>query len=205
MRVALVGDEPPPPAPVLREDLPLPGPPPPQLPPAGTPPSRGQVNVVHCDIKEEANIKEVAADLRNLAASVIIASCSSTQQAELLGAMLSESSFGSPTRGDGGKGRSSKDEYQERFRWIRHKNMLVAGRDGLVKEVNNKGEWETPRNGSMFIAEVDFCVCIRGIMNMRVAAITDDSTVVERDRQDKTAWNTLGDELILKTVRVLVY
>ena len=51
--------------------------------------------------------------------------------------------------------------------------MLVAGRDGIVKEINNKGEWETPRNGSMFIAEIDFCVDVQGMMNIRVAAITD--------------------------------
>ena len=178
MRMALVGDEPPPPAPVLREPLPLPAPTTPPMASAHTPPSRGQVNVAHCDIEEEANIKEVASDLRNLEPSVMIASCSSTQQAELLGGLLSECSFGLPTRGDGGKGLSSKEEYQERFRWINHNKILVVGREGIVKEINNKGQWETPRNGSMFIAEIDFCVCIQGMMNMRVAAITDDSTVV---------------------------
>ena len=82
---------------------------------------------------------------------------------------------------------------------------MVAGRDGIVKDINNKGESKTPRHGRMFIAEIDFCADVQGMMNIRVAAITDDSTVVERDRQDKTAWNTLGDELIQKTVRVLVF
>ena len=42
-------------------------------------------------------------------------------------------------------------------------------------------------------------------MNLRVAAITADSTVVERKKQDTALWQKLVDELIEKSVRVLVY
>ena len=152
----LVGDGPPAPAPAVREPLRLPAPTTPLMAFASSRPSCGQVFVAHCDIGAGATIEEVASDLRNLAPTVLIASCSSTQQAERLGARLSEATFGTPTRGNGVKGRSPKEEYQERLNWISHQKILVAGRGGIVKGINNEGEWKTPCGGSMFMAEIDF-------------------------------------------------
>ena len=148
----------------------------------------------------------MASDLRNLAPSVLIACCWSSRQATSLGELLSERSFGTALRGYGGEGgRSSEEDYQERFRWFSRGKILVGGRDGFVKEITNKGEWKTPRNGKMVVADIDFVVDVQGMMNMRVAAIVDDSTVVERRHRDLETWNLLGEELLLKTVRVVAY
>ena len=81
----------------------------------------------------------------------------------------------------------------------------MAGRHGFVKDITHKGEWTTPRDGMMVVADIDFVIDVQGMINMRVAAIEDDSTVVERGPLDRATWNLLGEELILKTVRVVAY
>ena len=49
---------------------------------------------------------------------------------------------------------------------------------------------------------IDFGVDVQGMMNIRVAAIVDDSTVVEREHRDLEAWNNLGEALLQKTVEL---
>ena len=156
----------------------------------GVPTSFGQASYVHVDIGDAANIPAVAADLRNVGATVIIACCSTHSQAVKLGAALCMAAFGTVTRGDGGKGRAGSDEYQESYHYAFAGNVVVGGRRGIVQSLTHKLRMSTPLKGQMFIADVDFKVGIQESLNIRVAAIMVNSTVVESGEGSKD-WQSI--------------
>ena len=153
-------------------------------------------------IDPAADIDEVPADLRNQAPSVIIACCCDEKQASKLTKAICRPSFGTRTHGNGG--RSSKEEYQEEFLYCARGKIVVAGRKGMVKHVSIKLVKDSPLNGMLLVADVDFSVGIQECLNMRVAAIMAESTVVESDDGAKD-WSEIVEELLRKSVRVLVF
>jgi hypothetical protein len=146
----------------------------------------------------------LAADTRNQAPSVALIICASKEQAKTLGTALSQPSFGSPTRGDGVKGRSPPSEYQEKYLYVIHNEIVIAGRYGVVKELRHNLAKECPQRGTILIAQLDFAIGIQDSLHMRVAAISTNSTVVERP-EGQRFWNGTVQELLDKSVRVLVF
>ena len=106
---------PPPPAPVKQPPCQAPQPTTPPAAVAVTRPTPGLFLLCH-EITYGATLRDVAGDFRNMAAAILIVCCPSSKQAESLGHLLSELTFGTALRGDG-EGRNSKEEYQHRFSW----------------------------------------------------------------------------------------
>ena len=120
-----------------------------------------------------------------------------------MGKALSQEAFGLATRGNGEQGRSCSVEYQEKYLYALKGRIVVVGRCGIVKDVLTDFTMETPPDGHMLIAQVDFSVGVSDTVHMRVAGIAVDSTVVERPR-GINSWTRAVQELSEKSVRVLV-
>ena len=159
---------------------------------------------MHLHVEEEADIPALAADTRNQAATAIIAICADCMQAARLGTALMQRSFGLPTRGHGEKGRSPPGEYQVKYLCVISGPIVIAGRDGIVKDIRPDVEKDTPERGKLFIAQLDFKVSIEDSLHMRVAGIAANSAVAERP-EGLAFWNATVQELLDKSVRVLVF
>ena len=152
----------------------------------------------------------MSADIRNQAATVILATCADSEQANLLGVALRKEGFGSPTRGNGEKGRSPPDQYQETYVTAVHGPIVIAVRSSIVKSLGKQSVTSRSDLGVyLLIAQLDFRVSIAEVLHMRVAAIVTDSAVVERGKNrcenGLAFWNDVVHELYENTVRVLVF
>ena len=92
------------------------------------------------------------------------------------------------------KGRSCSDDYQEKYVYVIRGRIVVAGRCGIVKGVLTAFTMETPQDGHMLIAQVDFSVGVSDTVHMVVAGIAVDSTAVERPR-GSNSWTRVVQEL----------
>jgi len=178
-------------------------------PPEGSPPTSyrgtiGQVSYMHLNVEAEADMAALAADTRNQAPIGVLAVCADSKQATTLGTALHQASFGIPTRGNGVTGRRPPTEYQEKYLYAVHGRIVIAGRHGIVKKLRHELAMDCPQRGTMLIAQLDFVVGIEDSLHWRVAAIATDSTVVERP-EGLTFWNTTVQELVDKSVRILVF
>jgi len=63
---------------------------------------------------------------------------------------------------------------------------------------------DVPQRGSMLIAQLDYSIGIADALHMRVAAITVNSTVVERPEYEGL-WSDVVNRLIDTSVRVVVF
>ena len=137
----------------------------------------GNIACVYTYVGNEADVDEVAADLRNQAPTVLFVCCCDSETAIRVRAALSKEAVNNETRGDGGKGngrqaRPSKEVWQVTFRCRMEKELIVAGRDGVAKEVDIKQILPcTPGGGPLLIAEVDFSVGIQQMLRVRVAVL----------------------------------
>ena len=80
---------------------------------------------------------------------------------------------GGSTRGGGGKGSEEADKIkrkqEKQYKVSRFEMLLVAGRKGIVEDVELKDCLVTCGDGRLLIAEVSFSVQICHQMNLRVA------------------------------------
>ena len=165
---------------------------------------------MHLDIQEAADISTVAADVRNQGASVLLATCADSNQASTLQEALQKPGFGTPTRGDGEKGRSTPEEYQEEYIASHDGPVVIAGRKSMVKTISSVQGIEAALEGvRLFIVQLDFIVSVDDVLHMRVAAIVTNSTVVERaekgDGELLSFCDRAVEDLYKWSVRVLVY
>ena len=165
---------------------------------------------MHLDIEVAADISTVAADVRNQGATVLLATCADSNQASTLQEALKKPGFGTPTRGDGEKGRSTPEEYQEEYIASRDGPIVIAGRKSMVKTISTVQGIEAALEGvRLFIVQLDVIVSVDDVLHMRVATIATNSTVVEREKKGSEAllpfWTHVVEELNKHSVRVLVY
>ena len=191
----------------------LPPLPPPQEDPERTRPCvpKGRISCIHLDVEAKADIDELAADTRNQAGIVVMAICADSKQAQIFGTALNKDGFGIPTRGDGVKGRSPPSEYQEKYLYVIAGRIVIAGRQGVVKDIRHHLALDCPGRGKMVIAQLDFTIGIADTLHLRVAAIAANSAVAVADDdtlplgEKERFWNSAVAELLNTTVRVLVY
>ena len=204
---------PPPPPPPVQAPPPLPPLPPPQEDPERTRPcvSKGAVSYIHLDVEAKADIDELAADTRNQGGVVVMAICADSKQAQIFGTALNKDGFGIVTRGDGVKGRSPPSEYQEKYLYVIAGRIVIAGRQGVVKDIRHHLMHDCPGRGKMLIAQLDFTIGIADSLHLRVAAIAANTAVAVADDdtlplgEKERFWNSAVAELLDKSVRVLVY
>ena len=91
------------------------------------------MNCVYVYVGAEANIGQVAKDLRNSAPTVLIVCCSDEDAAARMETALSEEVVNKQTRGDGeGGSRNNPEEFQVLFNCVVFKELIVAGRRPAV-------------------------------------------------------------------------
>ena len=176
----------------------------------------GSIACLYVYVDKEANIDEVAKDLRNQAPTVLFVGCFDSETALRMQTALSKDAVNktrdeggkgavNKTRGDGGKGkgqqaRAGKEDFQVMFKCVRQGELIIAGRHGIVKEVEIKQVLCTPGGGPLLIAEVDFSVAIQQILSLRVAALI----VYGQDAAgDAKAWGEVAQALEHRSVRLI--
>ena len=194
--------------------IPLPPPPSPPRQPDPSPPledrrKKGVRSYIHLVVEAEADLRAVSADLRNQAASVILATCANSKQAHKFDTYLSRQGFGTPTRGHGEQGRSPPEEYQEEYRVAVHGPIVIAGRRNIVNRIDRQVQWGPLSLGWFLIAQLDFKVSTDVTLHVRVAVIERKSTVVERGRKccesELQFWQRAVKNSLARYVRVLVF
>ena len=106
-------------------------------------------------------------------------------------------------RGDGGKGkgrprRASKEDFQVMFHCVVQYELIIAGRAGIVKEVEIKDFFNIAAGGPLLIAEVGFAVSVQQMLSLRVALIGLPTMEVI------TPWGDFARALERRSARVLV-
>ena len=97
------------------------------------------MNCVYVYVGAEANIDQVAMDIRNQAPIVLIVCCSDEDAAARMETALSEEAVNKQTRGDGGsrrRARSLPEDYQVKFTRVVCKELIVAGRRPAVNQLD---------------------------------------------------------------------
>ena len=147
----------------------------------------GNAACLYVYVDKEADIDEVAKDLRNQAPTVLFVCCYDSEAAMRMQTALSKDAVNkiggeggkgavNKTRGDGGKGqgqqaRASKEEFQVMFKCVIMEELIIAGRHSIVKEVEIKQVLRTPGGGPLLIADVGFAKAAQHMLFMRVAAV----------------------------------
>ncbi len=138
------------------------------------------MSVVYVYVGAEANVGEVAVDLRNQAPTVLIVCCSSGDVTARMQAALSQEAVNKNTRGDGEspkqKPRKNAEDFQVQFSCIvQFPSLIVAGRRPVVKDVDVKETLSLPGGGSVLIAEVGLHVMVQGQLSIRLAAFANSA------------------------------
>ena len=174
----------------------------------------GNIACLYAFVGKEANLDEVARDLRNQAPTILFVCCCDGQVAEEMKTVLSEQGVDNRPRGDGGKGqgsgtkgqgtggqaRAGPEDFQVQFHCISRGDLIVAGRNGIVKELDFKEELVTPLGSGVLIAEVGFSVSFQQMLSMRVAAI---GLPIEPECESGVTWDDVAHYLEQKSVRLL--
>ena len=206
------------------------------------------MNVVYANVRSEAVIEDVAEDLRKLGAQILLVTCCDAAHGELLqdvlktppeepggstqGELLQEAlktppedeEPGGPTRGGGGKGSEEADKIkrkqEKQYKVARFEMLLVAGRMGILDDVELRNCLKTCGDGRLLIAEVSFSVQICQQMDLRVAVwkvASENITMPERLPKNfwklttkepavaeaEATWDVVRDTLRRRVVRFL--
>ena len=134
---------------------------------------------VYVYVGAKADVVKVALDLRNQAPAVLIVCCSDEDKRQRMETALSEEAVGNGVEWeacDGGSRRirKSAEDFQARFKCVAFKELIVAGRQPVVKEVNIKETLATPGGGALLIAELGLHAMVQGQLYIRFAAFALD-------------------------------
>ena len=186
--------------------------------------SPGNIACLYVYVDDEANVDEVAVDLRNQAPTILFVCCSDGEVAKSMAIALSKAGVDNKPRGDGGKGkgrgakaggvanqprgdggkgkgrpgRASKEDFQVMFHCVVQYELIIAGRAGIVKEVEIKDFFDIAAGGPLLIAEVGFAVSVQQMLSLRVALIGLPTMQVI------TPWGDFARALERRSARVLV-
>ena len=176
----------------------------------------GSMQCVYAFVGNEANVDNVAADLRNHAPQILCVVCDDSETALTLEAALTQPAVDRRRRGDGGnqpcggkgkgKERASTADYQMKFMCVRCDELIIAGRVGFVKEVNHRQTVTTPGRGTLAIADVDFSVTVQQMLQMKVAVLRVRDVPGRAgvcDACHPSHWREVAHELSRMSVRLI--
>ena len=126
--------------------------------------------VVYIYIEAEADIDEVAADVRNMAPTVLIVCCSDMAVAELMQTALCREEIDIPAPSWYKPKRRDPEYFQAQFDCVSFDDVIIAGRLPTTKEIDIEDIVITPDGRSVLIAEVGYHNSIQGQLTMRLAA-----------------------------------
>ena len=102
------------------------------------------MSVVYVYVGAEANIDQVAADLRHQAPTVLIVCCSDGDVALRMQTALSQEPVSRNTESAYVGSRNKEVDFQVLFGCVLFKELIVAGRLPVTKEVETKEKLATP-------------------------------------------------------------
>ena len=163
----------------------------------------GQAQCVYVDVAAEANLKEVATDLRRHGPQLLLVRCSGTaQRAELQKKLgqpaTAESSVGQESRGDGGQGRA-----EQRFLCDAGQvgPFLLAGRAGYVQDVHVHQLLKYDGVGQVAIGQFGLAVALQQMTSIQVALVSLASPEVPNGSAVADDWEKVIDAVARKAVR----
>ena len=159
---------------------------------------------MYVDVGEEANLPEIASDLRRQGPHMLLVRCSGPDQRKELQSMLAaagaEGTADQETRGNGGARRPEVP-----FRCDSQGPFLLAGRDGYVAEVMVQKLLNLPGVGQIAIAEFSLAVSIQQMGSIKVAVVSlTPGDLGQVDEATADNWNKVGDSLARMSVRFAV-
>ena len=173
----------------------------------------GNAGFLYAWVGDKAEMEAVAADLRNIAPTILIVCCQHGWMAAQMETLLRKPGIDrtAETRGDeGGRGkgnggrrkpqRASVDNFQAQFATIKEATVIIAGRMSIVKDVTCLETRQSDGEGMMMIGEVDFKVAINGMLTVRVAAIDVWNS---RRGSGVDPWGAITASCARKSVRVI--
>ena len=181
----------------------------------------GSIACFYAFVGENANIDEVAADIRNLGATIVFVVCHDASAAEVMedaleleGASRGDGGGSSAGKGKGkGKQRANRTEFQAQFHVSRHEEIIIAGRVGIVKEVMVREAVATPGDGTIVIADVGLSVAVQQMLSIRVAALCVRKRVgtaaktlceaLEKEEALEKRWKEVAQTVVSHSVRLI--
>ena len=152
----------------------------------------GQAQCVYVDVAEEANLPEIARDLRLQGPHVLLVRCSAVEQRKELQRLLEEPRIAA--------GEQGKPEVQ--FRCDSQGSVLLAGRDGFVSEVSVVQFLRMERVGEITIGEFALATSVQHMASIKVAVVSltpSDRGTVDSELAER--WTKIVDSMARKTVR----
>ena len=152
----------------------------------------GQAQCVYVDVAEEANLPEIASDLRLQGPHVLLVRCSAVEQRRELQRLLEEPRIAA--------GEQGKPEVQ--FRCDSQGSVLLAGRDGFVSEVSVVQFLRMERVGEITIGEFALATSVQHMASIKVAVVSltpSDRGTVDSELAER--WTKIVDSMARKTVR----
>jgi hypothetical protein len=140
-----------------------------------TVPDYGTLGIVYIQVNSKASMLQVAADLRAGPGQVVMATCGDGDVAASLAQCLAHPPevLASYLLGGGGEGVQGEDTTQKRtehqFVVKTSQTLLVAGRLGIVDDVEVREELSTAMGGTLMIADLSLNKQICHQMSLRVA------------------------------------
>ena len=123
-------------------------------------PDYGTLGIVYIQVNSKASMLQVAADLRAGPGQVVMATCGDGDVAASLAQCLAQPPevLASSLLGGGGEGVQGEDTTQKRtehqFVVKTSQTLLVAGRVGIVDDVEVREELSTAMGGTLMIADL---------------------------------------------------
>ena len=161
--------------------------------------NHGCACVVYLYIDAEADIDEVAVDVRNMAPSVLIVCCSDMFVAQQMEAALRREGIDIPAPYWYKPKRRGPEYFQAQFDCVSYDDVIIAGRLPITREVGITDILITPDGGSVLIAEVGYHVSIQGQLTMRLAAFGKS----DPHRGSGESWDTVIAALVKRSVRLM--
>ena len=146
----------------------------------------GNMVLVYIHMTGNADVAEVARDVREHGPTIAIFTCAGAEDAQLLAAKLKE-----PTTAVGTNTRGGGDRTEKQFVCTQHKHCVLAGRLGVVASIDCRHTATVCGSGSIVIAEVTLNVQVSGQMIFRLAALDLTQAMIVQD----SSWDDVRDLL----------
>ena len=167
----------------------------------------GQIQCLYLAVDLQANIDEVAADVRNQGPTILLVCCECQEIANQMERALQKEPVKNDLRGDGGKGKGTAprlevDKLQVQYLCWRMRGLILAGRKGIVTNCILESTVHVPGQHPLVMAEFRFSVCVQQMMSLKVALLDMDDQI-ERHGFEAFTWDEVAKALQTNVVRVV--
>ena len=168
----------------------------------------GQIQCLYLAVDLQANIEEVAADVRNQAPTILLVCCECLDIAKQMVLALEKEPVKNDLRGDGGKGKATAprlevDKLQVQYTCWSRRNVIFAGRRGIVTSCLMEATVHMPGQHPLVMAEISLSVCFQQMMSLKLALLDMDDVIDRQGFADAFTWDEVATALQTYAVRVV--